>query len=177
MAIDLKQPLCTQQEAKDIGGKGLILFGQENKIITKGQLSTFGCKLSLLNDTHPSNWCPPKNSIIKDSSIDPPDPTTSLGTATVTGSARRTSTGTEFNVTLSGYTRKSGVTVSIKVGYAPTENGAMSISYTFTGLSLANATVSQVKTNNFLPIDSSYPYIVNASVTSITNGYSLRLTW
>ena len=158
----MAKKIALESEAKSIGGSSLSVT--TNKMCTKAQAETLGCKVT---GSYAYNQLVAKDDLSKN--------TVSLGTATITGSARRTSTGTEFNVELSGYTRKSGVTVSIYVVYKSITGGTLS--HTFTGLSLANSIASRTDINKFFPTESSYPTISSASVNSITSGYSLTLEW
>lgn len=158
----MAKKIALESEAKSIGGSSLSVT--TNKMCTKTQAERLGCKVT---GSYAFNQLVAKDDLSKK--------TTSLGIATVTGQAQRTSTGTKFNIWLSGYTSKSGVTVSIDVVYKSISGGILS--HTFTGLSLANSTVDKSDTNTFFPTESSYPTISSASVKSITNGYSLTLKW
>lgn len=158
----MAKKIALESEAKSIGGSSLSVI--TNKMCTKARAEALGCKIT---GSYASNQLVAKDDLSKK--------TVSLGIATVTGSARRTSTGTEFNVMLSGYTRKSGVIVSIYVVYESITVGTLS--HTFTGLSLADLTASRTDVNKFFPTESSYPTISSASVNSITSGYSLTLKW
>lgn len=130
----MAKKIALESEAKIIGGSSLSVT--TNKMCTKARAEELGCKVT---GSYASNQLVAKDDLSKN--------TVSLGIATVTGSARRTSTGTEFNVDLSGYTRKSGVTVSIHVVYESITGGTLS--HTFTGLSLANLTASRTDINKF----------------------------
>lgn len=98
--------IATESEAVAIGGKTPSGYSA-NKLLTQGRVSLCGCKTSITSTN--KNQCVPKDFLSKAD--------TSLGTATCSGNATCNKNGTLWNISLSGYTPKSNVTVTIKATY------------------------------------------------------------
>lgn len=160
------QQIATEQEAYQIGGKGSPVA---NKCLTQGRVSSFGCKTSITSTN--------SNQLVVYSRLS--KAVTSLGTCELSGfmSSSPSPSGAGYKVTASisgsGYTVRSGVTMSIEVIF-DTRHGRVD----YRGISLGSSTFSDSWNSGMLlsTISVSGP-ITSVRLVSITDGYDIDFSY
>ena len=156
--------IATEQEAYAIGGKGSPVA---NKCLTQGRVSSFGCKTSITSTN--------SNQLVVYSRLS--KAVTSLGTCELSGFMSSSPSGVGYEVSAdisgSGYTAKSGVTISIEVVYDTRFGGV-----NYRSISLGNSTFSD-SWNSGMFISNHYVSgpITSVRLISITDGYDIDFTY
>lgn len=156
--------IATEQEAYQIGGKGSPVA---NKCLTQGRVSSFGCKTSITSTV--------SSQLVVYSRLS--KAVTSLGTCKLSGFMSSSPSGAGYkvsaNISGSGYTVRSGVTMSIEVTYDTRHRGV-----NYRGISLGSSTFSDSWNSGMLisTISVSGP-ITSVRLVSITDGYDIDFSY
>ena len=157
--------IATESEAVAIGGKTPSGYSA-NKLLTQGRVSLCGCKTSITSTNN--NQCVPKDFLSK--------ATTSLGTAKCSGHCTCSSNGTSWNISLTGYTAKSGVVVTIRATYAQLIDPSKVVNKSCSSISLSSSSVNKSYSDKFVNMYTGNYELSSVVLTSITDGYELNLS-